>query len=153
MTDRDRVQLLFGPYKAPALQRGDRAFCLVRDCEVVVTGWTDARIPWPRCRALDSLGPGSGPLWAPEEIALLGTMPDEQVAGRMGRTVGAVRQKREELRIPNPASNRWTAEGIALLGTLPDREVARRLGRPLPSVTQKRIKLDIGNPFGGNRRG
>ena len=246
MTDRDRVKLLFGPYKAPALKRGDRATCLFHDCTVVVTGWTDAPIPWPRCRALDSPGGGSGllvdeelaravrhesaaavmhwwrasatavhnwrkalgvgrtdnegtarlvlaaaekgaeavkarewteeerercrrvnaekglaahlvlgyhgPLWAPEDMSLLGTMPDEEVARRTGRTAGAVRQKREELGIPNPAGNRWTAEGIALLGMLPDREVARRLGRSLQSVTQKRIKLGIGNPFDGRRR-
>jgi hypothetical protein len=94
-----------------------------------------------------------GPLWTEEETALLGTVPDGEVARRTGRTAGAVRQKREELRIPNPAGNRWTAEGIALLGTMPDREVARRLGRPLQSVTQKRIKLRIANPFDGRRRG
>jgi hypothetical protein len=50
MRDADRVRLLFGPYQAPALKRGDRATCLYRDCDVVVTGWTDARISWPRCR-------------------------------------------------------------------------------------------------------
>jgi hypothetical protein len=27
---------------------GDRADCLYRDCLVVVTGWTDAPISWPR---------------------------------------------------------------------------------------------------------
>jgi hypothetical protein len=36
----------------PALKRGDRATCLFKDCDVVVTGWTDARISWPRCRPL-----------------------------------------------------------------------------------------------------
>jgi hypothetical protein len=49
----DRVKLLHGPYKAPRLRRGDRAFCLFRDGDVVVTGWTDARISCPRCRPLD----------------------------------------------------------------------------------------------------
>ena len=43
MRDANRVRLLFGPYQAPALERGDRATCLYRDCDVVVTGWTDAR--------------------------------------------------------------------------------------------------------------
>jgi hypothetical protein len=33
-----RLRLLRGPYKAPRLRRGDRAFCLFRDCDVVVTG-------------------------------------------------------------------------------------------------------------------
>jgi hypothetical protein len=51
--DRDRTKLLFGPYKAPRLREGDRAACLYRGCEVVVTGWADARINWPRCRPVD----------------------------------------------------------------------------------------------------
>ena len=45
--DRERVKLLFGPYKSPALRRGDRATCLYRDCDVRITGWTDARTSWP----------------------------------------------------------------------------------------------------------
>lgn len=47
----DRHKLLHGPYQAPAFQRGDRATCLYRDVEVVITSWTDAPIPWPRWRA------------------------------------------------------------------------------------------------------
>ncbi len=86
-----------------------------------------------------------GPLWTPEDIALLGTVPDEDVARKTSRTVEAVRQKREKLGIPNPAGNRWRQDEAALLGTLPDREVARRPGRSLQSVTQKRIKLGITN--------
>jgi hypothetical protein len=245
MTDPDRVKLPFGPYKAPRLRRGDRAFCLYRNCEVIITGWTHARLRWPRCRALESPGCGSGllvdevlaravrheaaaairywwgasaaavrswrkalgvtptdnqgslrltraaaeagakamkarawtdeererrrqvnaerglaanlitgyhgPLWAAEDIALLGQVADAELARRTGRTVGAVRQKREELGIPNPAANRWREDELALLGTLPDREVARRLGRSLQSVTQKRTKLGILNPFDGRR--
>jgi hypothetical protein len=245
MTDPERAKLLFGPYKAPPLKRGDRTACLFRDCTVVITGWTDARIPWPRCRTLDGPGGGSGllvddelaravrhesagavkhwwgasgtavhnwrkalgvtrtgnegtarlvrasavkgaaaiqargwtdeereqrqrlnaekrlhrnlilgyhgPRWTAEDIALLGTAPNQEVARRTGRKPAAVRHKREGLGIPNPTGKRWTAEGIALLGTLPDREVARRLGRPLQSVTQKRCKLGIANPFDGRR--
>jgi hypothetical protein len=242
MTERERLKLLFGPYRAPPLKRGDRATCLYRDCEVVVTGWTDAPIPWPRCRALDNHRGGGwgllvdeelaravrresavavmhsweasatavrnwrkalgvtrtdnegtarlirasaekgadavsgrewtagerdrrrqvnaekglarnlvtgyrGDWWAAEDIALLGTAPDEEVARRTGRTAAAVRRKRWALDIPNPAGSRWTAEDMALLGTLPDREVARRVGRSLQSVTQKRIKLGIVNLF------
>ncbi|HKB35616.1 MAG TPA: hypothetical protein VKD72_04125 [Gemmataceae bacterium] len=67
MTDRERVQLLFGPYTPPRLKRGDRATCLVRDCTVVVTSISAGRISWPRCRALDSRG-GSG-LLVDEELA------------------------------------------------------------------------------------
>jgi hypothetical protein len=28
--------------------------------EVIVTGWSDSRIPWPRCRQFDARGGGSG---------------------------------------------------------------------------------------------
>ena len=69
MTDRERVRLLFGPYKAPSLRRGDRSSCLFRDCQVVVTGWTDARILWPRCRALDNHQSGEWALLVDEELA------------------------------------------------------------------------------------
>jgi len=68
MTDDDRFRLLFGPYRAPPLRRGDRALCLFRDAPVAVTSWTDAPIPWPRCRALDGRGGGSG-LLVEEELA------------------------------------------------------------------------------------
>jgi hypothetical protein len=61
------TDLIAGPYIAPALKRGDRAFCIYRDCDVIVTTWTDARISWPRCRALGS-GAGSG-LLVNEELA------------------------------------------------------------------------------------
>jgi hypothetical protein len=44
LTDADRVKLLFGPYKAPPLQRGDRATCLYRDTTVIITRWSDAPI-------------------------------------------------------------------------------------------------------------
>jgi hypothetical protein len=93
-----------------------------------------------------------GPRWTPAEVALLGTMPDEEVAARTGKTPGAVRQKREELGIPNPAANTWTAEDIALLGTLPDEAVAARLGRSRTAVTQKRCQLGIPNPCDRRRR-
>jgi hypothetical protein len=64
--------------------------------------------------------------------------------------LGAVRQKREELRIPNPAGNRWGAGEVALPGTLPDEEVGRRLGGSRSAVTQKRI--DLGIPPACDRR-
>jgi hypothetical protein len=67
LTDPNRIKLLHGPYRAPPLKRGDRAWCLLRDCVVVVTSWTDARIPWPRCRALD--GTGGSRLLLDEELA------------------------------------------------------------------------------------
>jgi hypothetical protein len=47
VTADDRTRLLYGPYRPPRLRRGDRAFCLYRDGDVVITSWSNARIPWP----------------------------------------------------------------------------------------------------------
>ena len=61
MTQRlDAYQLHHGPYNPPALRRGDRAACLFRDGDVIITGWSDARIPWPRCRRPGTHCGGSG---------------------------------------------------------------------------------------------
>ncbi len=69
MTNRlDPYQLLHGPYRPPRLHRGDRATCLFRDGDVIITGWSDARIPWPRCRRPGTHGGGSG-LLVNEELA------------------------------------------------------------------------------------
>src|SRR6266852_506097 len=68
MTVADRYELLYGPYSAPALKRGDRATCLYRDGEVIITGWSNGRIPWPRCHVSGAHGGGSG-LLVDEELA------------------------------------------------------------------------------------
>src|SRR5690242_14414692 len=49
-------QLLFGPYRWPPLQVGERTTCLYRDCDVVITSWTDAPISWPRCQPIGQRG-------------------------------------------------------------------------------------------------
>jgi hypothetical protein len=68
-TDPDHVRLLHGPYTAPSLRRGDRAFCLFRDADVIVTSWTSARIPWPRCRAVEGTHGGGSGLLVNDELA------------------------------------------------------------------------------------
>jgi hypothetical protein len=94
MTDHDRIKLLFGPHAAPPRKRGDRACCLCRDCDVVVTSWTDAPIPWPRYR------------WREDDVALLGTLPDCELARRLGRSVQSVTQKRIKLGLANSFDGR-----------------------------------------------
>jgi hypothetical protein len=64
--DREKVKLLHGPYKAPPLRKGDRATCLYRDKNVVITRWSDARISWPLCRPL---GKGQPSLLLDKELA------------------------------------------------------------------------------------
>jgi hypothetical protein len=202
MNDRERTRLLHGPYRAAALHVGDRAFCLFRGAEVIITSWTDAPISWPRCRALHSKG-GSGllvdaelaravrtesavaikrwwgvsskaawhwrralsvgrtnnegslrliqaasaagvevlkrdglpdavcdrmserarradqvrflrghppiPPWTPTELRQLGVAPDDVVALRIGRSVGAVRSRRNLLGIPTARDRRRRA--------------------------------------------
>jgi hypothetical protein len=63
----DRTKLLFGPYRPPHLRKGDLATCLYRDCDVAVTTWTDARIPWPRGVPVGGMGRSS--LLVDEELA------------------------------------------------------------------------------------
>ena len=52
----DRLRLLHGPNQAPALHVGDQATGLYRDCDVVVTSWTDGPISWPRCKRTTGKG-------------------------------------------------------------------------------------------------
>jgi hypothetical protein len=47
-----------------------------------------------------------GPWWSRQELALLGKLPDDEVARRTGRTWNAVWLKRGELGIPNPQHRR-----------------------------------------------
>ena len=46
MNDEQRLQLRFGPYKAPKFEYGDSVQCQVRG-DVVIVGMTDGLIPWP----------------------------------------------------------------------------------------------------------
>jgi hypothetical protein len=236
MIDHDLVKLLHGPYRTPRLRVGDRAFCLLRDCEIVITSITDARIPWPRCRAVEGTGGGSGLWlggdlakavkresaaavmhwwrlsktavwhmrkgmdvtrtnnegtkrllrrtaefaaeamrerewteaerqqrreqaerldlerhlregyhkahgWKAHELRLLGKRSDTSVAAKTGRSVDAVRQKRQELGIPNPQPHEWTPDELALLDKYPDGVVAARTGRTAWAVYLKRKEV------------
>jgi hypothetical protein len=47
-----------------------------------------------------------GPRWTPQELALLGTLPDDAVAAQLGKTPGAVSLMRRRLGIPNPCDRR-----------------------------------------------
>jgi hypothetical protein len=84
-----------------------------------------------------------GPWWTAKEKRLQGKLPDAEVARRTGRTIGAVRVKRVELGLPNPASRAWTAEELALLDTAPDGKVAEQIGRMRSAVSAQRWYLAI----------
>jgi len=63
----EHVRLVHGPYVPQPLGRGDRATCLYRDGEVIITGWSDGRIPWPRCQRPKTQG--GSELLVDEELA------------------------------------------------------------------------------------
>jgi hypothetical protein len=88
MNPTELVKLLHGPYLAPHLRKGDCSFCLYRDCDVVITGWTDARISWPRCRALHH--PRGGP----------GLLVNDELARSVRRESALALRQRELLGIP-----------------------------------------------------
>ena len=137
MTDADRFRLLFGPYAAPRLRRGDRAFCLFHDTTVTITGLTAARIDWPLCRPLDR------PLGRPtilldEELARAVRM--ESAAAVMhwwGVSEGVIHRWRRALgvtRTNNPGSRRLIlaaaeqgAEAVAAREWTDEERVRRRL--------------------------
>jgi hypothetical protein len=50
-------------------------------------------------RARGARPPAAGRPWEPEEDALLGTVPDEEVAERTGRTLNAVKGRRLVLNV------------------------------------------------------
>jgi hypothetical protein len=189
---RSSVPVLHGRYIPPAVERGDRIDCLVRDCTMVVTGWTDARISWPRgCRGGRS--PGSPSIILDDELAravqhesaaaisywwgvttptvvkwrrALGVDrrnnagsqvlihaattkaraavdPVRSPECRRKQRENAIRRRLWELAPRVTRGLEWTPAHQALIGTMPDRDVAARTGHPLRSVRHMRLKLGI----------
>jgi hypothetical protein len=187
----DKCRLIHGPYQAPALRVEGRTGCLMRGT-VVITGWTAARISWPRCRW--PVGNSHPSLLLDSELAR--AVRTESAAAVMfwwGVSVGVVHRWRKFLavdRVNNPGTHRlvqasaeagaeavqakewtdaerqakwerskaldlarhlttgyhgpwWTAEELALLGTLPDAEVAARTGRTANAVRVKRRRAGL----------
>ncbi len=86
--------------------------------------------------------------WKPQEIALLGTMNDGEVAERLDLSPGTVRLKRLSLGISAFGGHRrsarvWTPDVIARLGKEPAAVIAQDLGISSARVHQKRNQLGI----------
>jgi hypothetical protein len=91
-----------------------------------------------------------GSSFEPEVTALLGTMPDREVAGRTGLTEAAVVSRRRVLKIAAFVKRnlprkppKWTPARDALLGTAPDHIIAKKLRCSPLSVFNRRRKLGI----------
>jgi len=83
--------------------------------------------------------------WTPETLALLGKMPDSELARRVGCTAQAVSLKRNKLHIPRFISSshrvhrvHWGETELGLLRNHSDKEVAKMTGRSLTEIAAKR---------------
>lgn len=85
--------------------------------------------------------------WSPDEVLLLGSMPDSQLAKQLGIRSWQVSWRRRFLNIPafRFVSERyaWTAQWQALLGTMPDSKLAKRMGVRKHVVLTERMRLKI----------
>lgn len=96
-------------------------------------------------------------VWNKSQLALLGVVPDFELARRWGLAPNTVGNKRRKLGIP-PAipkttdkQHRWTNEQLSWLGEVPDKEVAKRVGLSQTTVRQKRQVLGI-EPYQPTRK-
>jgi hypothetical protein len=201
MRDPDRFQLHHGPYTAPALQRGEQAVCRYRDAGVIVTSWSDAPIPWPRCQVRGQRG-GSGLLVDAELVRAVRCESAQAVRYWWGASRGAVYSWRKALgverfnegskRLHDAAAvetgrktrgrklppeeverrrrtardldlgqylwngfdpvKRWTADELARLGTLPDEQPAEQFGRSTTAVRVQRTRLGIASACDRRRK-
>jgi hypothetical protein len=84
--------------------------------------------------------------WTAQEMRLLGTKPDPELAVQLGRSLFSIRNQRLKSGVPmcsRPDYRPWTDEEEKLLGTMPDREVARFLGRHYSGVLSHRLAKKI----------
>jgi hypothetical protein len=155
-----RTRLLFGPYRPPRLRKGARASCLYRDCDVIVTGWTDARITWPRCWPVEV--PHAHPsLLVDEELArAVRSEATAAVGFWWGVGEGVVCRWRKALGVTkgnNPGTIRLV-QGIAQAsaaatrrrertdqerGPASDEEVAKRIGKTRAAVRVQRGRRKV----------
>ena len=134
-----RVRHLHAPYRALALRIGDRTTCLRRDCEVKITGWTDALISWP-------MGGRSAPsIVLDEELARVVRMESAAVMHWWGVSDGVVWRWRKALgvgRMDNPGSRR-----LILAASEKGTESQRGVELPPEQVERRRrtaLELNLG---------
>ncbi len=106
-----------------------------------ILGWSHDRILKMRHQLAGGKARKKQPDWTLEEDQLLGTLPDNLLARKLGRLVSAVRHRRGKKRIR--VRMLWRPEVDRILGTRTDREIALLLGRTLADVFWRRKKLGI----------
>lgn len=99
--------------------------------------------------------------WTAEQLALVGSAPDVEVARQLGVSRMMIGRKRKELGLPpypvkacghdRQTPFEWTEEALAILGTEPDMEVALKLGVSRQAVFRQRKRLGIDAPRSKHR--
>jgi transcriptional regulator with XRE-family HTH domain len=93
-------------------------------------GWIEPKRRAPRPFPGGYKGPQGSRVWRPEELALLGTLPDKDVAAQLGtRSSVAVMRMRRALKIPRVPQRGW--DGVSRPAPVPLVEVCRRYYRRL----------------------
>jgi hypothetical protein len=165
-----KTKLLFGPYRPPRLKVWQRASCLYRDTEVVIFGWTAAKIPWPRCYVAGTRAAGQGLLVDDELARAVRSESSAAIQHWWGVCSVTVTKWRRALGVGRkgsegscrlirraaetglsacrnyapPAEVRlWAAWELALLGERPDAVVAARTGRTVSAVSTRRRQMGI----------
>jgi len=98
------------------VRKGDRAPCLFRRCRVIITSWTEAPIPWPRCITWGSHGGGSGLLVTGELVRAIRRESAEAIMHWWGVSHGPVARWRKALgadRVNNRETNRLIRQSSA----------------------------------------
>ena len=87
--------------------------------------------------------------WNADQLALLGTAPDAEVAAAVGVNDSAIHSMRKRYGIPSFGQNReklahaWTKKQLSWFGKLSDAEIARRIGLNAATVSVKRRAMGI----------
>lgn len=105
MNDRDRFRLL-GAYRTPRVRLGSVVSCECRDCDVIVVGYSDGKVPWPVGR---KRGAGSRGLILFADLTRAVRGESAQAVGHwwgVGRSTVANWRKALEVELANPGTHR-----------------------------------------------
>jgi hypothetical protein len=80
--------------------------------------------------------------WSEDEEALLGTLSDKRLARKIGRSVEAVRARRQSKRIST--KKRWRPADDKVLGTRPDSQILQ-IGAPAPGLWDDMFDVEGGS--------